>query len=55
VDGVRNTLWAGYNAFTDFADHYKSTRVGNEVKSILFGSGAIMKQRAFSEALALTK
>jgi len=55
VDGVRNTLWAGYNAFTDFADHYKSTRVGNEVKSILFGSGATMKQRAFSEALALTK
>jgi len=52
-EGIKNTLWAGYNAFTEFADHYKTTRGNNRVNSILFGSGATMKRKAYEEALKL--
>jgi phage/plasmid-like protein (TIGR03299 family) len=52
VDGVKDTLWAGYNAVTEFTDHYKTTR-GDKVNSILFGSGAQLKKRAYSEAMAV--
>jgi phage/plasmid-like protein (TIGR03299 family) len=52
---VKDTVWAGYNAVTEFADHFKTFRKDNRVKSILFGSSAVLKQRAFTEALTLVK
>jgi phage/plasmid-like protein (TIGR03299 family) len=51
---VRGTAWAAYNAVTEFADHYRATRVsegGNEkeqrLESSFFGSGRAFKQDAF--------
>lgn len=50
---VRDTLWAGYNAVTEYADHYKTVRGNNRINSILFGSGAELKRKAYDEALIL--
>jgi hypothetical protein len=52
VDGVRNTVWAGYNAVTEYSDYFKTTR-GDRVHSLLFGSGADLKKKAYQEALVL--
>lgn len=54
IDGVKNTLWAGYNAVTEYADYHKTTR-GDRVNSILFGSGAVMKRKAYDEACLMVK
>lgn len=57
---VRGTLWAAVNAVAEFSDHVRATRVqqgGSEVqnrfKSAQFGSGAALKERAWSLAMAL--
>jgi phage/plasmid-like protein (TIGR03299 family) len=55
VEGIKNTVWAGYNAVTEYADFNKTFKGDNRVKSILFGSSAELKRRAFQEALVLTK
>jgi len=56
--GVRGSLWAGYNAVTEFVDHYKTIKgqgddPTNRLKSIWFGAGARLKEKAFDEAYAL--
>lgn len=51
-----DNLWSGYNAITEYVDHYKTSRgKGNRTKSILFGSGAKLKERAYNKVLALVK
>lgn len=57
---VRGTLWAALNGVIEFVDHERSTRVkqgqdeaANRFKSAQFGSGAVLKERAWTEALAL--
>lgn len=55
VPGVKDTVWAGYNAVTEYADFHKTVRGDNRVQSILFGSGAELKRRAFQEAMAIAK
>ena len=62
LPGVRGTLWAGFNAVTEYVDHFRSTRSGdgldgveNRAKSLLFGSGATMKQAAWDKAVELVK
>lgn len=54
IEGVKGSLWGAYNAVTEYADHYKTVR-GNRMESLLFGSGAELKKRAFNEALVLIK
>ena len=54
ISGVKGSLWGAYNAITEYADHYKTVR-GNRTDSILFGSSADLKKRAFNEALVLVK
>lgn len=60
VPSVRGTLWAAVNAAVDFVDHERSTRprkgedvAGRRWESAQFGSGAALKERAWSEALEL--
>lgn len=61
LPGVRGTAWALWNGVTEFADHYKTIRAKGEddnssrVSSILFGSGADMKQTALDNLLTLVK
>lgn len=52
--GVRGTLWAGYNAVTQWVDRESYTaRLKEPLKSIWFGDGARLKQQAFQMAAQL--
>ena len=60
LPSVRGTLWAAVNGVVEFVDYERSTRAGvatdpreSRWKSAQFGSGAALKTRAWSEALAL--
>ena len=55
IDGVKDTVWAGYNAVTEYADFHKTIKGDNRIQSILFGSAADLKRRAFQEAMVLIK
>lgn len=58
MPGVKGTLWAGFNAVTEYVDYFRSTRGDeseNRAKSLLFGSGQSMKQAAWDKAVALVK
>jgi phage/plasmid-like protein (TIGR03299 family) len=50
--GVGNTLWAAYNAVTQYVDHPVNYRLGNNrlVKRIWFGDGEKIKVRAYKKA-----
>jgi len=54
---VKDTLWAGYNAVTEYVDHYKTVKKeeDNRIQSIIFGNGANIKGRALTKALELVK
>jgi len=49
IRGVRGTAWGAYNAITEFVDHQRKVRGGeeNRIGSIWFGQGSSVKQRAF--------
>lgn len=60
MPGVRGTLWAALNAVVEFVDHERPIRrreddtvQSKRFESALFGSGAQLKGRAWSQALAL--
>ena len=50
INGVRGTVWGAYNAITEFVDHKRGVRGGeeNRIGSIWLGQGSQIKQRAFS-------
>lgn len=54
---IRHTTWTALNAVTEYVDHYRSTRgktpheqASNHLESAWFGSGARLKERAWSLA-----
>jgi hypothetical protein len=60
LPGMRGTLWAAFNAATEFADHQRRfrgksdlARAQNRLNSIWFGSGNDFKQTAYRSALEL--
>lgn len=55
LPGVRGTAWAGFNAITEYVDYKRSTRGEGDqrTKSLLFGSGAHIKQKAWDAAVTL--
>lgn len=60
IPQVRLSTWAAFNAVTEFVDHHRSTRGGNEqerasrrLESAWFGSGAQLKAEAWAAALDL--
>ena len=60
LPSVRGTLWGAVNAVIEHIDHERPARGSAETdpgearwKSAQFGSGAALKTRAWSEALAL--
>lgn len=56
VPGVKGTLWAGYNGITEWVDHvWKSRSEENRLKRTWFGSGAVLKARAFKRALEIAR
>ncbi len=54
---IEGTLWAAYNAVTEFIDHPKDYKLGDNrlLKRIWYGEGARIKARAFQGALDLLK
>ena len=60
LPGVAGTLWAAYNAVTEWVDHSRGiTKQGAPRKgwaeAALFGEGSEIKQRAFDAAVAVLK
>ncbi len=52
--GSKNTTWGLVNAVSYFTDHGRRARDnGTRFNSAAFGSGALLKKKAFSKALAL--
>ena len=60
MPGVWGTSWAALNAVTEYTDHLRPTRAktefdraANRLESAWFGSGSVLKQKAFEAALAM--
>jgi phage/plasmid-like protein (TIGR03299 family) len=60
IPETRMTMWAAFNAVTEFVDHHRTTRgktdrerASSRLESAWFGSGASLKARAWDEALAI--
>ena len=56
--GNKHSVWKAYNAVTEYVDHYSTVRnlqedKSNKLKSIWFGNGAKLKEKAYNEAVAL--
>ena len=55
LPGIRGTAWAAYNSVTQYVDHYRTTYKTEDrtrkLRSIWFGNGAIVKERALDIAL----
>ena len=52
---VKGTAWAGMNAVVEYVDYVRAGSEENRAKSVLYGSGAALKQKAWDEALVLVK
>lgn len=52
IEEIKNTLWTTYNAVTEYVDH---KRKNIDIESVLFGSGAMLKDTAYAQALELVK
>lgn len=55
---IKHSVYAAYNAVTEYVDHYKTVKnlekdKTNKLKNIWFGTGASLKEKAFSKAVAL--
>jgi len=48
---VAGTIWAAMNAVVEYVDYVRGSD-GNRTKSILYGSGAVVKQKAWDLAVA---
>ena len=61
LPSARGTAWGAFNAVVEYADYLRAARskgtdggLTARAKSILFGTGAALKQKAWDEAMALT-
>jgi phage/plasmid-like protein (TIGR03299 family) len=50
---VRGSLWAAVNSVTEYVDHYMDIGTRDRLKTVWFGCGAKMKERAYTGALSL--
>ena len=57
IKGVRGTLWGTYNAITEYVDHVKMPRSGDEgrVQYMGFGTGKMVKDSALKLGIRIAK
>lgn len=57
IKGVRGTLWGTYNAITEYVDHHKTPRTGDEgrIQYIGFGTGKMVKDAALRIGMRFAK
>lgn len=55
LPSAKGTMWGAFNAVVEYVDHVRNKDSGERAESLLFGSGAQIKQRAFNTALELVK
>ncbi len=54
LPGVKHTAWGAFNAVAEYVDYSRSKDENDtRAKSILFGSGAVLKQKAWDAALSI--
>jgi phage/plasmid-like protein (TIGR03299 family) len=54
LPGIKHTAWGAFNAVTEYVDYSRSDdKNDTRTKSILFGSGSRLKQKAWDAALAI--
>ena len=53
IADVKHSLWTAYNAVAEYTDFYKTVKNDNRIESLLFGSGAELKNKAWNHALEL--
>ena len=53
LEGVKGTLWAGYNAVTEYLSYERGRTVDTRLESLWFGDSARVNDRAMEIALAL--
>ena len=60
IPEIKLTSWAMFNALTEYVDHHRPTRAktefdraANRLESAWFGSGSLLKQKAFQTALEM--
>lgn len=51
MPGVRGTLWAAYNAVTDYTSHHRGRNAENRYDSLWFGDSARLNRRALDVAI----
>jgi len=54
LHGVKGTYWAAFNAVTEYVDYGRTKDQGKQAESLLFGTGATLKQNAWDAALLKT-
>lgn len=56
IPGVSGTVWAAYNAVTEWVDHFRGyTGAEKRLDAAWFGEGATLKRRAFAQALKVSQ
>lgn len=53
MPGAKKTAWGGFNAVVEYVDYVRSSKNGQRAQSLLLGSGADVKQKAWDKALSL--
>lgn len=55
LPGAKGTVWGAFNAVVEYVDYERGGSKESRASSLLFGSGANVKQKAFDAALVLAK
>jgi phage/plasmid-like protein (TIGR03299 family) len=51
IPDVKRSLWTAYNSVAEYVDYYKTVKNNQRLESLLFGSGAELKNKAWNLAV----
>jgi len=53
LESAKGTAWGAWNSIIEYVDFYRGGKAENRASSLLFGSGAKIKQKAWEKVVAL--